>query len=139
MKEQVTIWIDKELLNEIRKYAEETTNSKKALSGTISNILREKIKHPNKPQSEADPKKPAHTHTESDDSDIPDKRIMKTLEWIEKNNPTGITKKGIEEAIKETKGMDNRTVRKYMPIVQDRLRSIGYAEHPANHLLLIRE
>ena len=136
MVKAITFLMEEDVLEKLRAYTKSEARTSKALSGTLNKIL---IEYLNKKEIEqADPKKPAHTHTESDDSDIPDKRIMKTLEWIEKNNPTGITKKGIEEAIKETKGMDNRTVKKYMPIVQDRLRAIGYSEHPANHLLLIR-
>jgi len=75
------------------------------------------------------PKPDTHTHK---------KRIADILDFIEENNPTGITKEEIERAIKQFKGMDPRTIRKYQPEIIDNLLSEGYQTHPANPNLLVK-
>lgn len=129
MKEQITLWIDKDLLEKVRKYAAETTESKKALSGTISKILREKIEKEDKtPPIHADS---THTHKTA-------KGVGDVLEWIEENNPKGITKDRITQAIKDLKGYDIRTVQKYEPIVLQKIQENGFKQHPNNPNLFIR-
>ena len=129
MKEQITIWIDKDLLEEVRKYAAETTDSKKALSGTISNILREKI---------SKDKETPHTHSNNMHAQQSKKGVNDLLEWIEENNTKGITIKQIDNVIKEKKGYDTRTIQKYEPIVLTKIQEIGYKQHPNNPNLYIR-
>ena len=71
-----------------------------------------------------------HTHEKKGITDI--------IEWIDQHNPTGITKREIERAIRETKGMDMRTINKYMPEVIREISNKGYRTHPKNNSLYIR-
>ena len=64
--------------------------------------------------------------------------VADTMEWIERNNPKGITKSEIHKAIKETKGMDLRTIKKYEPEVVTNLLLLGYQAHPSNPNLFVR-
>ena len=129
MKEQVTIWIDSELLQKVREYAEKETESKKALSGTITKILRERIEQ----SKETPPTNSNNTHTHETKKGITD-----IIEWIDQHNPSGISKREIERAIRETKGMDMRTINKYMPEVIREISNKGYKAHPKNNNLYIR-
>jgi hypothetical protein len=122
-------WIaEDEIIEKLRIYSKKLTGSSKALSGTINRILKEYLneKSDDSPQTSKD----TRTHTKKGIEDI--------LDWIEENNPSGITKSEIERAIKDTKGMDTRTVKKYEPEVIDSLVSKGYKPHPYNPNLFIR-
>ena len=128
MDKQVTIWIDEDLLKRIRTYAKDKTGSSKALSGTINKIIDEYL---SKDQKEDPP-------THSDNTRTHKTGIQDILEFIEENNPTGITKQKIQEAIREYKGMDTRTIRKYEPEIIKSILSMGYKPHPKNNNLFLR-
>ena len=61
------------------------------------------------------------------------------MDYIQKYNSTGITREKIEDIIKESKGMDQRTIRKYEPEVIRTLLSMGYKPHPHNNNLFLKE
>lgn len=129
MKKQVTFWINEDVLEALKEYSKRTTESDKALSGTVNVILQEYLKKASKDtpiHSET-----AHTHTNKNGIDD-------ILDWIEENNPSGITKDQIDKAIKNLKGMDQRTIRKYEPEVINNLLLKGYKAHPKNNKLYIR-
>ena len=128
MDKQVTIWIDEDLLKRIRTYAKDKTGSSKALSGTINKIIDEYL---SKDQKEDPP-------THSDSTRTHKTGIQDILEFIEQNNPTGITKQKIDEAIKEFKGMDLRTIQKYEPEIIRSILTMGYKPHPKNSNLFLR-
>lgn len=128
MTKQITIWINEELLEKVRTYAKNKTGSSKALSGTINKIMEEYL---SKEQEGNPPSHPENTRTHK-------KGIDDILNWIKANNPTGITKSEIDRAIKEIKGMDTRTIKKYEPEVINNLLFLGYQTHPANPNLFIR-
>ena len=129
MEKQITILINEELLERIRTYAKEKTGSSKALSGTINKIIEEYL---SKDQKEDPPTHSDSTHTHKTG-------IQDILEFIEQNNPTGITKQKIDEAIKEFKGMDTRTIRKYEPEIIKSILTMGYKPHPKNNNLFLRD
>ena len=128
MTKQITIWISEELLERVRVYAKDKTGSSKALSGTINKIMEEYL---SKDQKEDPPTHSDSTHTHKTG-------IQDILEFIEDNYPQGITKKKIDEAIKEFKGMDLRTIQKYEPEIIKSILSIGYKPHPKNNNLFLR-
>ena len=122
-------WIaEDEVIEKLREYSKKKTGSSKALSGTINKIIEEYLSKDEKEEAPSHPNN-AHTHK---------KGIDDILDWIKENNPTGITKSEIERAIKEVKGMDTRTIRKYEPEVIHNLLSLGYQMHPINSNLFIR-
>ena len=128
MAKQITIWIGEELLERVRVYAKDKTGSSKALSGTINKIMEEYLSKEQKDDSSV---RSDNTHTHKGG-------VADTMEWIERNNPKGITKSDIHKAIKETKGMDLRTIRKYEPEVVTNLLLLGYQAHPSNPNLFVR-
>ena len=128
MAKQITIWIGEELLERVRVYAKDKTGSSKALSGTINKIMEEYLSKEQKDDSSV---RSDNTHTHKGG-------VADTMEWIERNNPKGITKSEIHKAIKETKGMDLRTIRKYEPEVVTNLLLLGYQAHPSNPNLFVR-
>ena len=133
MDKQVTIWIDEDLLKRIRTYAKDKTGSSKALSGTINKIIDEYLSKEQKedPLSHSDS---THTHkTHEKKSGVED-----VMEFIKKYYPDAITRAGIEDAIRQTKGMDQRTISKYKPVVLQSLLSGGYSRHPENPLLFLK-
>ena len=127
MKKQVTFWINEDVLEALKEYSKRTTESDKALSGTVNVILQEYLKKASKDT----PIHSNNTHTHKTGIDD-------ILDYIEENNPKGITKNEIERAIKDMKGFDMRTINKYEPIVLDTLKEKGYREHPNNPKVLIR-
>lgn len=75
-----------------------------------------------------------HTHkTHEKKSGVED-----VMEFIKKYYPDAITRAGIEDAIRQTKGMDQRTISKYKPVVLQSLLSGGYSRHPENPLLFLK-
>ena len=76
--------------------------------------------------------------THSNDTRTHKTGIQDILEFIEQNNPTGITKQKIDEAIREYKGMDLRTIKKYEPEIIKSILSMGYKPHPKNNNLFLR-
>ena len=128
MAKQVTIWIGEELLERVRVYAKDKTGSSKALSGTINKIMEEYL---SKEQKDDPSVRSDNTHTHKGG-------VADTMEWIGRNNPKGITKSEIHKAIKETKGMDLRTIKKYEPEVVTNLLLLGYQAHPSNPNLFVR-
>ena len=129
MTKQITIWISEELLERVRVYAKDKTGSSKALSGTINKIMEEYL---SKDQKEDPPTHSDSTHTHKTG-------IQDILEFIEDNYPQGITKQKIDEAIKEFKGMDTRTIRKYEPEIIKNILLKGYQPHPKNSNLFSRD
>ena len=129
MTKQITIWISEELLERVRVYAKDKTGSSKALSGTINKIMEEYL---SKDQKEDPPTHSDSTHTHKTG-------IQDILEFIEDNYPQGITKQKIDEAIKEFKGMDTRTIRKYEPEIIKNILLKGYQPHPRNSNLFLRD
>ena len=129
MTKQITIWISEELLERVRVYAKDKTGSSKALSGTINKIMEEYL---SKDQKEDPPTHSDSTHTHKTG-------IQDILEFIEDNYPQGITKQKIDEAIKEFKGMDTRTIRKYEPEIIKNILLKGYQPHPKNSNLFLRD
>ena len=129
MEKQITILINEELLERIRTYAKDKTGSSKALSGTINKIIDEYL---SKDQKEDPPTHSDSTHTHKTG-------IQDILEFIEDNYPQGITKQKIDEAIKEFKGMDTRTIRKYEPEIIKNILLKGYQPHPRNSNLFLRD
>ncbi len=129
MTKQITIWISEELLERVRVYAKNKTGSSKALSGTINKIMEEYL---SKDQKEDPPTHSDSTHTHKTG-------IQDILEFIEDNYPQGITKEKIDEAIKEFKGMDTRTIRKYEPEIIKNILLKGYQPHPKNSNLFSRD
>ena len=120
---------EKEIIEELRKYSIETTGNEKRLSETMNNILREYFKN----LKEKDTRIPVQTpRTQRRGS------IDEILDYIEENNPTGITKKEIERAIKDMRGYDSRTVNKYEPIILEKLEEQGYKQHPRNTALFVK-
>ena len=128
MAKQITIWVGEELLERVRVYAKDKTGSSKALSGTINKIMEEYL---SKEQKDDPSVRSDNTHTHKGG-------VADTMEWIERNNPKGITKSEIHKAIKETKGMDLRTIKKYEPEVVTNLLLLGYQAHPSNPNLFVR-
>ena len=128
MEKHITIIFKEETLEKLREYAKKKTGSSKALSGTINQIMEEFL------SKEGMGDTPIHsnnTHTHK-------QGIDDILNFIEENNPKGITKNEIERAIKDMKGFDIRTINKYEPIVLSILKEKGYKEHPNNPKVLIR-
>ena len=122
-------WIAEDrVIEKLREYSRKKTGSSKALSGTINQIIEEYL---NIVEKSNPPTHPNDTHTHK-------KGIDDILEWIKANNSMGVTKADIEKAIKETKGMDSRTIKKYEPEVIHNLLSLGYQKHPINSNLYIR-
>ena len=122
-------WIaDDEVISKLREYSKKKTGSRKRLSETLNDILEEYLNIAEK-SNPPDHSNNTHTHKTGID-DI--------LDYIEENNPKGITKNEIERAIKDMKGFDMRTINKYEPIVLDTLKEKGYREHPNNPKILIR-
>ena len=128
MEKHITIIFKEETLERVRDYSKRTKGKSKRLSETINDILEEYLNIAEK-SNPPDHSNNTHTHKKGTD-DI--------LDWIKVNNPTGITKSEIERAIKEVKGMDTRTIRKYEPEVIHNLLSLGYQMHPINSNLFIR-
>lgn len=121
------IIFEKEIIEELRKYSIDKTGNEKRLSETLNNILREYFK---KGKGETlTSNQTAHTHTNG---------IMDIITWVNENNPKGITREQITRVIQDMKGFDIRTIKKYEPIVLDRLKEQGYQEHPRNPKVLIR-
>lgn len=87
----------------------------------------------NEKEQKEDP--PSH----SNDTHTHKKGIKDILDFIEENNPTGITKQKIDEAIREYKGMDTRTIRKYEPEIIKSILTMGYKPHPKNNNLFLRD
>ena len=122
-------WIaDDEVIERLREYSRKKTGSSKALSGTINQII---VEYLSKEQKDDPSVRSDNTHTHKGG-------VADTMEWIERNNPKGITKSDIHKAIKETKGMDLRTIKKYEPEVVSNLLLLGYQAHPSNPNLLVR-
>ena len=128
MTKQITIWISEELLERVRVYAKDKTGSSKALSGTINKIMEEYL---SKDQKEDPPTHSDSTHTHKTG-------IQDILEFIEDNYPQGITKQKIDEAIREYKGMDLRTIKKYEPEIIKSILTMVYKPHPKNSNLFLR-
>lgn len=123
-QDQTQIPISKELREKLKELGKK--------GQTYEEIILSLIENKEKNQSRSDrptPSRDTHTHK---------KGIDDILDWIKENNPTGITKSEIERAIKEVKGMDTRTIRKYEPEVIHNLLSLGYQMHPINSNLFIR-
>ena len=123
-QDQTQIPISKELREKLKELGKK--------GQTYEEIIISLIENKEKNQSGSDrpmPSRDTHTHK---------KGIDDILDWIKENNPTGITKSEIERAIKEVKGMDTRTIRKYEPEVIHNLLSLGYQMHPINSNLFIR-
>ena len=121
-------WIaEDEVIERLREYSKKKTGSSKALSGTINQIIQEYLSN----EEMEDTPNHSNTHTHK-------KGIDDILDYIEENNPKGITRNEIEKAIKDMKGFDSRTINKYEPIVLDTLKEKGYREHPNNPKILIR-
>lgn len=123
-------WIaEDEIIERLREYSRKRTGSSKALSGTINQIIEEYLSEHIKedPPSHSDS---THTHK---------KGIEDIMDYIQKYNSTGITREKIEDIIKESKGMDQRTIRKYEPEVIRTLLSMGYKPHPHNNNLFLKE
>ena len=116
------------VIEKLREYSRKKTGSSKALSGTINQIIDEYL---SKDQKEDPPTHSDSTHTHKTG-------IQDILEFIEDNYPQGITKKKIDEAIKEFKGMDTRTIRKYEPEIIKNILLKGYQPHPKNSNLFLR-
>ena len=122
-------WIaDDEVIERLREYSRKKTGSSKALSGTINQII---VEYLSKEQKDDPSVRSDNTHTHKGG-------VADTMEWIERNNPKGITKSEIHKAIKETKGMDLRTIKKYEPEVVGNLLLLGYQAHPSNPNLFVR-
>ena len=122
-------WIaDDEVIERLREYSRKKTGSSKALSGTINQII---VEYLSKEQKDDPSVRSDNTHTHKGG-------VADTMEWIERNNPKGITKSEIHKAIKETKGMDLRTIKKYEPEVVTNLLLLGYQAHPSNPNLFVR-
>lgn len=122
-------WIaDDEVIERLREYSRKKTGSSKALSGTINQII---VEYLSKEQKDDPSVRSDNTHTHKGG-------VADTMEWIEHNNPKGITKSEIHKAIKETKGMDLRTIKKYEPEVVTNLLLLGYQAHPSNPNLFVR-
>ena len=122
-------WIaDDEVIERLREYSRKKTGSSKALSGTINQII---VEYLSKEQKDDPSVRSDNTHTHKGG-------VADTMEWIERNNPKGITKSDIHKAIKETKGMDLRTIKKYEPEVVTNLLLLGYQAHPSNPNLFVR-
>ena len=128
MEKHITIIFKEETLEKLREYAKKKTGSRKALSGTLNDIIEEYL---NIAEKSNPPIHSNNTHTHKTGIDD-------ILDYIEENNPKGITKNEIERAIKDMKGFDMRTINKYEPIVLDTLKEKGYREHPNNPKVLIR-
>ena len=128
MEKHITIIFKEETLEKLREYAKKKTGSRKALSGTLNDIIEEYL---NIAEKSNPPIHSNNTHTHKTGIDD-------ILDYIEENNPQGITKNEIERAIKDMKGFDMRTINKYEPIVLDTLKEKGYREHPNNPKVLIR-
>ena len=122
-------WIaDDEVIERLREYSRKKTGSSKALSGTINQII---VEYLSKEQKDDPSVRSDNTHTHKGS-------VADTMEWIERNNPKGISKSDIHKAIKETKGMDLRTIKKYEPEVVTNLLLLGYQAHPSNPNLFVR-
>ena len=122
-------WIaDDEVIERLREYSRKKTGSSKALSGTINQII---VEYLSKEQKDDPSVRSDNTHTHKGS-------VADTMEWIERNNPKGISKSDIHKAIKETKGMDLRTIKKYEPEVVSNLLLLGYQAHPSNPNLFVR-
>ena len=122
-------WIaDDEVIERLREYSRKKTGSSKALSGTINQII---VEYLSKEQKDDPSVRSDNTHTHKGG-------VADTMEWIERNNPKGITKSDIHKAIRETKGMDLRTIKKYEPEVVTNLLLLGYQAHPSNPNLFVR-
>ena len=123
-QDQTQIPISKELREKLKELGKKGQTYEEIIISLIEN------KEKNKSGSDRPmPSRDTHTHK---------KGIDDILDWIKANNPTGITRPEIDRAIKEIKGMDTRTIRKYEPEVIHNLLSLGYQMHPINSNLFIR-
>ncbi len=123
---EVKLQIDKKLWEEFKEAVQNELGSKKVYSGKIGNLIKEYLKNDTPTNSNS-----THTHKAT-------KGVSDVLEWIEENNPKGITKDRITQAIKDVKGYDIRTVQKYEPIVLQKIQENGFRQHPNNPNLFIR-
>ena len=130
MEKHITIIFKEETLEKLREYAKKKTGSRKALSGTLNDIIEEYL---NIAEKSNPPIHSNNTHTHNTNN-----RIGDIITWIETNNPKGITREQIDNVIKDLKGFDIRTINKYEPIVLTTLKEKGYYEHPKNPRVLIR-
>ena len=128
MEKHITIIFKEETLERVRDYSKRTKGKSKRLSETINDILEEYLNIAEK-SNPPDHSNNTHTHKQG---------IGNILDFIEENNPKGITRNEIERAIKDMKGFDSRTINKYEPIVLSTLKEKGYREHPNNPKILIR-
>ena len=128
MEKHITIIFKEDTLERVRNYSLRTKGKSKRLSETVNDIIEEYL---NIAERETPPTHSDNTHTHKTG-------IQDILEFIEDNYSQGITKQKIDEAIKEFKGMDTRTIRKYEPEVIHNLLSLGYKTHPVNPNLYIK-
>ena len=129
MEKHITIIFKEDTLERVRNYSLRTKGKSKRLSETVNDIIEEYL---NIAERETPP-------THSDSTRTHKTGIQDILEFIEENNPTGITKQKIDEAIREYKGMDTRTIRKYKPEIIKSILTMGYKPHPKNNNLFLRD
>ena len=129
MEKHITIIFKEETLERVRNYSLRTKGKSKRLSETVNDIIEEYL---NIAERETPPTHSDNTHTHKTG-------IQDILEFIEDNYPQGITKQKIDEAIKEFKGMDTRTIRKYEPEIIKNILLKGYQPHPRNSNLFLRD
>ena len=123
---EVKLLIDKELWEEFKEAVQDELGSKKVYSGKIGNLIKEYLKSDTLTHS-----RNTHTHETK-------KGVNDIIEWINQNNPKGITRQKIQEVIKDLKGYDIRTIQKYEPIVLTKIQENGFRQHPNNPNLFIR-
>jgi Asp-tRNA(Asn)/Glu-tRNA(Gln) amidotransferase B subunit len=126
-KIEVKLTMNKELWKKFKEAVINKYDSEKALSLTITSFIKDFLN-----ENEAVEKTNTHTHETK-------KGIEDIMEFIEDNYPQGITKQKIDEAIKEFKGMDTRTIRKYEPEIIKNILLKGYQPHPKNSNLFLRD
>ena len=129
MEKHITIIFKEDTLERVRNYSLRTKGKSKRLSETVNDIIEEYL---NIAERETPPTHSNDTHTHKTG-------IQDILEFIEDNYPQGITKQKIDEAIKEFKGMDTRTIRKYEPEIIKNILLKGYQPHPRNSNLFLRD
>ncbi len=128
-KIEVKLTMNKELWKEFKEAVIDRYDSEKALSLTITGLIKDFLDETDTPM-----KTNTHTH----ETHKTKKGIEDIMEWIGKNSPTGITKKQIEKLIQDYKGMDSRTVKKYEPLIISKLLEDGFKQHPVNQELFIK-
>ena len=129
---EVKIKVKEELWQEFKETVKQRTGSKKALSGTIGNLIHQYLDNPSDH---------TRTHMPKEES-ITEAKTRKITERIlyDPMYATGVTnQETIQKLIMQTIGGDKRTISRYTPLVHEKLKENGFISHPLNNTIMIQK